>query len=274
MVKHQRHNSGTPGAAKLEYEDLGITIDNYVAVVEMQRPPNNFFDTDLINNLADAFEHFDQDDAVRAIVLCSQGKHFCAGNNFGAPTNEREARTAESGNPLYTAATRLFATQTPVVGAIQGAAVGGGFGLAVMPDFRVVCPQARFTANFVKLGFHPGFALTHTLPRLIGQQKAQMLFLTGRRIGGETAHEWGLADILTDQANLRDEAIKLAAEIAENAPLAITSVRATMRTGLAEAVKRQTDHEFQEQFRLQQTEDHKEGVKAVAERRPGNFVGR
>jgi enoyl-CoA hydratase/carnithine racemase len=260
----------------MEYEDLGITIDNYVAVVEMQRPPNNFFDTALINNLADAFEKFDEDDAVRAIVLCSEGKHFCAGNNFGSSQSntERSERTAESGNPLYTAATRLFATKTPVVGAIQGAAVGGGFGLAVMPDFRVVCPEARFTANFVKLGFHPGFALTHTLPRLIGQQNAHLLFLTGRRIGGELAYEWGLADVLTDQASLRDEAIKLAAEIAENAPLAVTSVRATMRAGLAEAVKAQTDHEFAEQFRLQQTEDHKEGVKAVAERRPGNFVGR
>ena len=71
-----------------------------------------------------------------------------------------------------------------------------------------------------------------------------MLFLTGRRIGGELALEWGLADVLTDQDSLRDEAIKLAAEIAENAPLAVTSVRSTMRDGLAEAVKRQTDHEF------------------------------
>ena len=80
--------------------------------------------------------------------------------------------------------------------------------------------------------------------------------------------------MLTDQESLRDEATKLAAEIAENAPLAVTSVRATMRAGIAAAVKAQTDHEFIEQFRLQQTEDHKEGVRAVAERRPGNFKGK
>ena len=84
----------------------------------------------------------------------------------------------------------------------------------------------------------------------------------------------GLADVLTSQDKLRDEAIKLASEIAENAPLAVQSVRATMRAGLSDAVKKQTDHEFLEQFRLQKTEDHKEGVKSVAERRPGNFVGR
>jgi len=175
---------------------------------------------------------------------------------------------------LYAAATRLFDTKTPVIGAIQGAAVGGGFGLAVMPDFRVACPEARFTANFVKLGFHPGFGLTHTLPKLIGHQQAHLLFLTGRRIGGEEAHRVGLVDVLTDKDNLRDEAIKLATEIAENAPLAVKSVRATMREGLAAAVKAQTDHENTEQFHLQQTQDHKEGLKSVAQRRPGNFIGK
>jgi enoyl-CoA hydratase/carnithine racemase len=83
-----------------------------------------------------------------------------------------------------------------------------------------------------------------------------------------------MADVLTEQSNVRDAAIALAAEIAENAPLAVMSVRATLRDGMAEAIRAQTDHEFIEQFRLQQTEDHREGVRAVAERRPGNFKGR
>lgn len=263
-------------AATLNFTDIGISIDNHVAVVEIQKGPNNFFDTQMINDLASAFEQMDATDEVRAIVLCAQGKHFCAGNDFGSATRneERADRDPNAGNPLYAAAVRLFATETPVVAAVQGAAVGGGFGLAVMPDFRVVCPEARFTANFVKLGFHPGFGLTHTLPRLIGQQQAHKLFLTGRRIGGEEAYAIGLADVLTDRDTLREEAIKLASEIAENAPLAVVSVRKTMRDELAAAVKTQTDHEAAEQYRLQQTEDHKEGVRSVAERRAGNFKGR
>ena len=247
-----------------------------VALLEIQRPPNNFFDVTLIEDMGDAFEDLDKDPGVRALVLASQGKHFCAGANFGDRDSQREhaGRTQATGNPLYTAAVRLFACNKPVIAAIQGAAVGGGFGLAVMPDFRVVCPEARFTANFVKLGFHPGFALTHTLGKLIGQQKANLMFMTGRRIGGEEAFDWGLADLLTTREQVRGEALGLAAEIAGNAPLAVVSVRATMRQGLAEAVQRQTDHEFVEQHRLQQTEDHKEGVRAVAQRRPGNFKGR
>lgn len=258
------------------FGDIAVETTGHVAVLEIQRPPNNFFDVDLIDAMGDAFEAMDEDANVRALVLAADGKHFCAGANFGNRDEQsrRQARTATDGNPLYSAAVRLFACRKPVIAAVQGAAVGGGFGLAVMPDFRVVCPETRFTANFVKLGFHPGFGLTYTLPRLIGQQRANLMFMTGRRIDGETACEWGLADILTDRDSLRARAMELAQEIAENAPLAVTSVRATLREGVAEAVKRQTDHEFLEQHRLQQTEDHKEGVRAVAERRPGNFKGR
>lgn len=256
--------------------DIEVTRDGYVAIVEIQRPPHNFFDIDLIHTLADVFDELDDDKDARAIVLASQGKNFCAGNNFGAkpaPTTHPKALALEGAfSPLYAGAVRLFSNKKPIVGAIQGAAVGGGFGLALLPDFRVVAPEARFTANFVKLGFHPGFGLTHTLPKLIGQQKAALMFQTGKRIDGETALAWGIADALTEADSLRAEAIAFAADIAENAPLAVQSVRATLRQGLAEAVKKQTDHENAEQAWLGKTSDHKEGVKAVAERRPGNFT--
>ena len=259
----------------MQYDDIEIKREGHVAVVEIQRPPNNFFDVTLMTDLASAFEAIDQADEYRALMLCSEGKHFCAGNNFGATRSDAEQRERAVGrNPLYSAAVRLFDAKKPVVAAVQGAAVGGGFGLAAMADFRVVCPEARFTANFVKLGFHPGFGLTHTLPRIIGQQRANLMFLTGRRVNGETARDWGLGDVLTTREELRSAALALASEIAENAPLALKSVRATMRDGLAAAVQAATDHENAEQARLGKTEDHKEGVRAVAERRPGKFVGR
>jgi enoyl-CoA hydratase/carnithine racemase len=260
---------------KDQYGEVGVNIlEGYVAEVEIQRGPNNFFDHDLIRDLADCFADIDASPDIRAILLCSQGKHFCAGANFSAGARSSEPkRTADSPNPLYTEGTRLFRSKTPVIAAVQGAAVGGGFGLAVMADFRVICPDTRMTANFVKLGFTPGFGLTHTLPRIIGLQKANLLFMTGRRINGETAFEWGLGDIFTDTDKVRQAATELAREIAGNAPLAVVSVREQLRPGLADAVKATTDIENAEQFRLQQTNDHKEGVKAVAERRPGNYTG-
>ena len=262
---------------KDQYGDVGLTfLDGFVAQCEIKRAPYNFFDHELICDLADCFEDLDKNPDCRAIILCSEGKHFCAGANFGSSSGRSGVaqRTADTANPLYTEAVRLFRCKKPVIAAVQGDAVGGGFGLAVMADFRIVCPNTRMTANFVKLGFTPGFGLTHTLPRLIGIQKANTLFMTGRRINGETAFEWGLGDVFTDNDNVRNAALELASEIAVNAPLALISLREQMRPGLADSVKATTDIEGREQFILQKTEDHKEGVKAVAERRAGDFHGK
>ncbi len=256
------------------YGDVSVAIDEYVAQAEIHRPPHNYFDVQLIKDLASAFNDLDEDPACRAIVLSAEGKSFCAGANFASRNPTGATDPNQGGNPLYAEGVRLFSCKKPVVAAIQGAAIGGGLGLALVADFRVATPEARFAANFVKIGIHPGFGLTYTLPRLIGVQKAALMFLTGRRIGGEEAVAIGLADILTEPDKLRATATTLAREIAENAPLAVLSTRATIRRGLAEAVKAQTDHEFVEQARLMKTEDHREGIKAVAERRPGRFVGR
>jgi enoyl-CoA hydratase/carnithine racemase len=157
---------------------------------------------------------------------------------------------------------------------VQGAAVGAGLGLALVADFRAAAPEARFSANFVKLGFHPGFGLTHTLPRLVGEQRAALMMLTGRRLKAEEALAWGLVDELAPAADLRAAAVRLAAEIAENAPLAVAATRRTLRAGLIEAIRAATAREHAQQAALRDTEDFAEGVRAVAERRPGVFVGR
>jgi enoyl-CoA hydratase/carnithine racemase len=263
-----------------ETPDLGLDLRDHVATVEIRRPPHNFFDFDLIRQLADTFEALDRNPACRAIVLCSQGKSFCAGANFG-DGSQVQADGSVAGaldrvgiDHLYVEAVRLFAAAKPVVGAIQGAAIGGGLGLAMVPDFRVGCPESRFAANFTRLGFHPGFGLTHTLPRVIGQQKASLMFLTSRRIKGEDAHQWGLLDILTTLDQVRDTAWALAREIAANAPLGVTATRATLRQGLADQVRAATERELREQTRLRKTDDFKEGVAATHARRDPDFNGR
>jgi len=258
--------------------DIGVEKSGHVALVEIRRPPHNFFDIPLIKEIAEAFESFDEDVSVRAIVLAAQGKAFCAGANYGdgSTLDGQGRRPNEPGPgvaPLYVEGNRLFRTKKPIVAAVHGAAVGGGLGLAMVADFRVACPETRFCANFTRLGFHPGFGLTVTLPAVVGQTKAALMFYTSRRVTGEEAYAMGLADVLVPQQQVRDAAINLASEISENSPLGLVATRMTMRGDIADRVRKATDHELEEQTRLRKTEDFKEGVKAVFERRLPNFGG-
>jgi enoyl-CoA hydratase/carnithine racemase len=260
----------------MQYEDIGVELSGMVGTVEIRRPPNNFFDVSLIYQIADAFDRFDADPACRAVVLAAQGKAFCAGADFQTRPDlaQTTAGATPSGKHLYKEATRLFRVKKPIVAAVHGPAIGGGLGLACMADFRVTCPEARFSANFTRLGFHPGFGLTATLPRLVGPQMASLLFYTGRRIPGDEAVRIGLADVLVPLNEVRSAAQALALEMAQSAPLAVASTRETLRRGLADAVERATERELVEQDWQRKTEDFQEGIKASADRRLPNFQGR
>ena len=143
-----------------------------------------------------------------------------------------------------------------------------------MADFRVACVEARFSANFNRLGFHPGFGLSLTLPRLIGEQQASLMFYTGRRIDGAAAQAMGLIDLLVDQPQVLAAALALAQEIATSAPLAVESTRATLREGLANAVLQANQRECAIQRSEFTTDDFREGVTAMAARRAPVFRGR
>jgi enoyl-CoA hydratase/carnithine racemase len=253
-------------------KNVQVILQGHVALVEFERPPHNHITVQLARELADAFAAIDGDAQLRASVLAAGGKSFCAGADFNAPSGE--SSLAQDGvSVLYEQAVRLFDARKPIVAAVQGAAIGAGLGLALVADFRIAAPEARFAANFVKLGFHPGFGITHTLPRLIGTQRASLMCLTGRRVKAEDALSYGLIDQLVPAEQLRAAALQLAVEIAANAPLAVQATRATLRGELAAQVQAQTAKEFVQQAALRKTADFAEGVRAVAERRAGKFIG-
>jgi 2-(1,2-epoxy-1,2-dihydrophenyl)acetyl-CoA isomerase len=263
-VTDQQDASGQAGLG------IGVELgDDHVATLEFSNPPNNFFSLELLGQLADACDELAAGKQCRAIVLCSSGRHFCAGADFGKPAVLSE----RGGLHLYDMAQRLFEQPLPMVAAVQGAAIGGGLGLALTADFRVAAPQARFAANFALLGIHHGFALTVTLPAAVGQQAALDLLYTGRRISGEEAVEIGLADRLAPAGEVRTAAHALAASIAAAAPLAVRSIRQTMRADLPQRARAAMARERSEQERLMRTADWREGVAAVASRRSARFTG-
>ena len=240
------------------------TVADRVALLELRRPPNNFFDEALLTDLADALLALDEEKDVGAVVLGAQGKHFCAGADLrgvGAAGIRR----------VYRQAFRIFSGRTPVVAAVQGGAIGGGLGLALSADFRIAAPGARLTANFAKLGFHQGFGLSVTLPRVVGPQRAQELLYTGRSVSGEEAAAIGLCDGVADDP--REAAVELASRIAASAPLSVPSIRATLRRSLVSDVSAALDLEADAQAALLGTDDFAEGIAASIAKRPPNFVG-
>ena len=250
-------------------DDVTVAVEDYVATVEFHRPPNNFFDVPLIQALVKAVFALDDDPDCRAIVLCSEGKNFCAGADLG-PQSDLVDNTAN----LYEQAVALFSAKKPIVAAVQGAAVGGGLGLALAADFRVATPDTRFSCNFAKLGFHQGFGVSVTLPAVVGQQRALELMYTGGQAKGAEALAIGLCDRLTSPEDLRDAAREFASEIAASGPLAVLAIRETMRGELADRVRAATAREHEQQQILRATSDFQEGVAAMGERRPPRFTGK
>src|SRR6201982_1032149 len=130
------------------YKDIGVEKSGHVGLIEIRRPPLNFFDISLINQIADALEEFDSDIEIRASVLAAQGKAFCAGANFNDPARqEQEARQkadpASTLGPishLYIQAVRIFRNKKPIVAAVHGAAIGGGLGAGRSAGFCSHCP--------------------------------------------------------------------------------------------------------------------------------------
>jgi enoyl-CoA hydratase/carnithine racemase len=258
--------------------------NEHVAAVGFERAPHNYFTPELIGTLADTLEELAADGRTRAVVLRGEGRHFCAGADFSSTASGQtpsgdSASSSQGGvdldvESLYGQAIRLFAQPLPIVAVLHGAVIGGGLGLALAADFRVAAVNTRLAANFAKIGIHQGFGLTVTLPRLVGEQRALELLLTGRRVQADEALTLGLVDEVALAEDVADSAFRQAEVLAANAPLAVRSIRQTMRAGLVGQIRAAVGREAGEQRELFQTADFREGVAAAAERRPASFTAR
>jgi enoyl-CoA hydratase/carnithine racemase len=255
-----------------EQEYVTLEMSENIGVVTFSSPPNNFMTLQALEEFQWAFKKLDADDHCRAIVLAAEGKVFCAGADFAAGQAEGIDPNEVLSN-FYRVAMTLFETKKPIVAAVQGAAIGAGFGLSLLADFRIACPESTFSANFTRLGIHPGFGMSITLPRIIGVSNAELLFYTGRRIKGQEAMNLGLLSELVERDDVLASAVNLAKEIASCAPLAVQNTRATMRMDLAEQVRTANKREQALQMVQMKTKDFGEAIKALHERREPEFTG-
>jgi enoyl-CoA hydratase/carnithine racemase len=252
------------------FEQLGITIDGHVAVVELQAGPQNSMSLESLGALADAWDWLESQATVRAMVLCAQGKVFCAGVDFRSLIAPRADRSPE---PLYRLGLRIANGRKPWVAAVQGAAVGGGMGLALLADQRIVSEHARFIASFAQLGFHAGFALTATLPHVVGAHVASRILLMAQPVGAEESVRIGLADELVAADRLRGAALARAQLIAAHAPRAVQDMRHTLRESLLAQMEAAVTRELACQLDHMHSKDFGEGISAMLARRPPQFTG-
>ncbi len=258
-----------------------VTLDfsGHVATLKLNRPPRNTMTPELMGAFVDALERIRRHPETRAAVITSEGRHFGAGAELtaGLPGETQALAglpgTADRLRQVYAPFLALVDLPIPTVAAIDGAAVGGGLGLALSCDLRVVSPRTRFLAPFVRLGIHPGMGLTHLLPMLIGLPRATEMLLLGEELRGEEAVSWGLANRCVPPEEVQDTARDLAERLAAGAPAVVRWTKKAMRSAIAFDPHPAADREAFAQALTFASEDSKEGILAFLEKRAPRFTG-
>jgi enoyl-CoA hydratase len=257
----------------MSYETILIEIRDKVGLVTLNRPHAlNALNAQLISELNNALDELDADRAIGCIVLTGSGKAFAAGADIKEMAELKYPQIYL--DDLFHDSDRVAARRTPIIAAVAGFALGGGCELALMCDFILAADNARFGQPEIKLGVLPGMGGTQRLTHAVGKAKAMEMCLTGRLIDAEEAERAGLVARIVPLDQLLDEALKVAASIAEKSlPVAMMikeSVNRAFEVSLAEGIRFER-RVFHAAFA---TEDQKEGMAAFIEKREPAFKGR
>ncbi len=251
--------------------------DGAIGVVELNRSANrNSMTSELLDAFAAASEAARVDAKARCVVITGSGSTFSAGADFKAQIQRGEGTLPhERSYAIYEPFLSVLDIEVPVIAAMNGHAVGGGFGLALMCDIRIAARGgAKYGANFCRLGLAPGMAISYLLPRLVGASKASEMLYTGRLIEGAEMAEIGLASRALEPADVFPAALELAKEIAGSAPLAVKATKRAMMEGLGWDARKAAYRESYAQAATVDTEDAREGIAALLEKRAPRFAGR
>lgn len=247
-----------------------------VALVRLNRPERmNAFDTAMAQGLAACFEDLHRRTDLRAVVLCGAGERaFCT----GADLKERATLDEQAWFAQHHVFQRMFRavaeTPVPVIAAVRGYCLAGGFEIALNCDFIVAAADARFGLPEVTRGIMPGGGATQILPRVVGEAWANRLIMTGEIIDVETARRIGLVTEVTEPERVVTRALELAAVIAANAPIAVRQVKQAVRASRSLGWEEGRRRELELYAACVPTDDRREGMRSFLERRRPVFRGR
>jgi enoyl-CoA hydratase/carnithine racemase len=251
--------------------------ENGIGVITLDRPDNrNSMTPELLTAFSVSLSAARADRDARCIVITGTGSCFSAGADFRAMVQLEAAGPLphQRSYAMYEPFLSVLDLEIPVIAALNGHAVGGGFGLALLCDLRIAATEGRYGANFVRLGLHPGLAITYLLPRLVGAATAAELLFTGRLVDGQEAQRLGLASRAVNAAEVLPLAMQLAQDIAANAPLAVRLTKRSLRRGLEWDPRGAALHEALVQAETLETEDAAHGIDALLRKQTPTFTGR
>ncbi|MBS1120893.1 MAG: Enoyl-CoA hydratase/isomerase [Deltaproteobacteria bacterium] len=258
-------------------DPVRYTRQEHVGVLTLDRPDNrNSMTPELLDAFTAASTAARADRELRCLVVTGNGSSFSAGADFKSTLQRADDRSAPSDRSfaMYAPFLSLLDLEVPVIGALNGHAVGGGFGLSLMCDLRIGAEGAKYGANFVKLGLAPGMAISYLLPRLIGMARASELLLTGRLVDGREAERLGILNRAVAASEVLAEAMAMARAIADNAPLAVRETKRAIHRGLELHIRDAARAEAYAQAESLVTDDAREGIAALLAKRPPKFTGR
>ena len=258
-------------------EAVQIEVRDRVAVLTLSRPDTgNAIDQEMADGLLKAALACASDDGIRAVVLTGRGKSFCVGGDVKAfAVAGPGASTLVQGltASLHMAVARLARMEKPLVTAINGAAAGAGFGLAILGDVALAARSAKFAMAYGAIGLTPDGGATWLLPRLVGYRQAQRLALTGARIDAVEAERIGLITQTIDDEALQDAAFSLAETLAQGPRRAFARTRALLHQALSNGLETQLEREAQGIAEAVGLPEGREGIAAFVARRPPDFGG-
>jgi enoyl-CoA hydratase/carnithine racemase len=248
-----------------------------IGLITLNRPDHrNAMTPELLDAFSGAIDEARADGAIRCLVITGTGKCFSAGADLRSSMQRTDLGkpSRDASFAMYEPFLKVLDVEVPVIAAMNGHTVGGGFGLALLADIRVANVDAKYGANFARLGIHSGLAISYVLPRLVGAAYASELLFTGKLIRGDEAKRVGLVTHAEDAAEVLPTAMGLARAVAGSAPMAVQQMKASIRRGLRWEIREAALEEAGLQAASLGTDDAKEGVAAILEKREPEFTGR